>query len=229
MLSILPFEQEFYAQYDFEINYVGNPIVDAIYHYPYNQEFIKAHSYSDKPIVALLPGSRKQEILQCLPVMLEASKALADFRFIIAGLDYTKEWIAQTNYLNLEVVYDKTYDLLKCSKVAVVTSGTATLETALLNVPQVCCYKTSALTYFAAKKLIRVPYISLVNLINGKESIRELIQDNFTPSILRAEIIALADNEKYRSQILANYEILKTKIGGPGASDRAAAAILNFI
>lgn len=229
MLSILPFEKEFYKKYGYNITYVGNPVMDAINNYSYDNTFIEKYASSEKPIVALLPGSRKQEILQCLPVMLEAASLLPDYRFVIAGLDFTKDWIAQANHAKVEVVYNKTYDVLKCSKAALVTSGTATLETALLQVPQVCCYKTSALTYFAARNLIQVPYISLVNLINNEPTIKELIQQDFNVENLKAELNKLMNDETYRKQLSAGYAKLLEKLGPVGASERAAKAILKFL
>ncbi len=229
MLSILPFEKEFYNKYNYEITYVGNPVMDALSEYAHDNTLINEYASSDRPIVALLPGSRKQEILQCLPIMLQAASQLPNYRFIIAGLDFTKDWIEQVNQQKIEVVYNKTYDILKCSNAAMVTSGTATLETALLNIPQVCCYKTSAITYFAAKRLIQVPYISLVNLITDNATIKEFIQQDFNIANLTAEINRLVLDAVYRAQIFAGYEQLLKRLGPSGASERAADAILKFL
>ncbi len=229
MLSILPFETAFYKKYHYDAHYIGNPVVDAITSHSLDRAVVEKLIKADKPVIALLPGSRHQEIAQCLPEMIRVSKAFPDYHFVIAGLESTLQQIQTINTEHLEVLCTKTYELLSVSRAAFVTSGTATLETALFKVPQVCCYKTSALTYIAAKQLIRIPYISLVNLIADKLIIKELIQHKFTEKNLMQELALLVNNGTYREEMLNNYDELIQILGGPGASQRAAIALLGFL
>ncbi len=229
MLCILPFEKEFYQKYDYEVQYVGNPVPDAIRDYTFDENIREALKKDTRPLIAMLPGSRKQEISQCLPVMLQVSKHFPQYRFVIAALDNTVAQIKELNSAQIEVVCNKTYELLSLSRAAMVTSGTATLETALFRVPQVCCYKTSALTYFVAKQVIRVPYISLVNLIANKHVIKEMIQDAFHVTALCEELKLLTEEGTYRSNMLAEYDQMTRVLGGAGASERAATALLEFV
>jgi lipid-A-disaccharide synthase len=193
------------------------------------------NSLDSLPIIAVLPGSRKQEVSVKLPIML---KALADFpayQFIIAGapsLDATfyMEIIGNIEAnQNVRILYNQTYDLLSASEAAIVTSGTATLETALLEIPEVVCYKGSAISYHIAKRLIKIDYISLVNLIMGKEVVKELIQQDCNPDAIRKELQQIIIGGKKRASILENYKELKKIVGGGGASEKVAQSLLKTI
>lgn len=233
MFTILPFETEFYKKYQFNVDYVGNPVNDAIFaHEDYSQtfkEFIAEHNLDDRPKVGLLAGSRRQEIRLMLPVMIEVSHFFPNYQFIIAGapgieLEFYKKYIGAHN---IPILFNNTYEILKQSKAALVTSGTATLETALLNVPQIVCYHTNIgnLLYAIGRKIIKVRWLSLVNLILGYEAVKELTQSTFKKEYLVKELEALLHNKTYRNKVLADYQQLKEKIGKPGASQRAAQEI----
>ncbi len=230
MYVILPFEKEFYEQkHHFPVHFVGHPLIDAIGNRSeidgtaFRQENNISH---DKPIIALLPGSRKQEVQKMLSIMLSVIADFPDHEFIIAGapsLDrdfYTKFLTTR----NVGFVTNKTYDLLSVAHAALVTSGTATLETALFNVPQVVCYKANWLSYQIAKRIITLDYISLVNLIMKKEVVKELIQNDLTPMKLKTELNKILKGPARNSQLLA-YDELEKKLGGAGASDKTAALI----
>jgi lipid-A-disaccharide synthase len=178
----------------------------------------------------LLPGSRKQEIERCLPPMLETAKLLPTHQFVIAGMKHTQPWLGRHSLPgNVKAVFDKTYDLLAHSDAALVTSGTATLEAALLNVPQVCAYRTSPLTYFIARQLVKVPFISLVNLVAGKRVIPELIQSDMQPSTLFAWLQDILPGGPKRDAMLADYTSVREALKGSGASQRAAQVVVDFV
>jgi lipid-A-disaccharide synthase len=229
MLVILPFEKEFYRKWNYAVEYVGHPLVEVIDGY---QAPAGAIPTFEKPIVALLPGSRKQEILKKLPVMLEVSKAFPGYQFVVAqapGQDqsFYKEVLAP--YPNVAAVSNQTYPLLQRAHAACVTSGTATLETALFGVPEVVCYKGSAISYHIARRLIKVKYISLVNLIMDKPVVRELIQDDLTPANLHRELEAILNPDR-RRQLALDYQALKTLLSQGGhASANAARSILAYL
>ncbi len=192
-----------------------------------------SRKFSDRPIVALLPGSRKQEILKKLPVMLEISKSFPAYQFIVAkapGLEESFYDKLLQPYANVSYVNNKTYELLMQSKAALVTSGTATLETALFGVPEVVCYKGSWLSYQIGRRLVSVKYISLVNLIMDKPVVKELIQHNLTPENLQKELEELLHNNERKEQIMKDYHSLKELLGkGGNASTKAAVSITNFL
>lgn len=226
MFCILPFEVDFYRKWGIKkADYVGNPIMDAIDRYSFKD------STGGQPVIALLPGSRKQEVEKVLPLMLEAAGHFKEYRAVIAGApsfseDMYKQYVKGRN---VEVVFNGTYDLLKNARAALVTSGTATLETALLNVPQVVLYKANPFTVALARKLIRVNYISLVNLIAGKEVVKELIQQDCTPERIRTELSRLLYNTDYRKTMLDHYRDLQEQVGPAGASERAAVKMMNYL
>ena len=229
MYVILPFEEEFYKKYKYKVNFVGHPLLDAIADRAQIDEvtFRKEHSLSDKPIIALLPGSRKQEITKMLSIMLEMADKFSDYQFVIAGapsqdFEFYKPFIV-TN--NVKFISNKTYDLLSISYAALVTSGTATLETALFKVPQVVCYKGSTISYQIAKRIITLKFISLVNLIMDREVVSELIQDNFNVKRLEKELVKILD-AKHRQKMFEDYYDLEQKLGGVGASENAAKLIV---
>ena len=186
-----------------------------------------------KPIIALLPGSRKQEILKKLPIMLEVSRMFPTYQFIVAKAPGQEDSFYESvlaMYPNVSAVRDSTYNLLLQSRAALVTSGTATLETALFGVPEVVCYKGSNISYQIAKRLIKVKYISLVNLIMDKLVVKELIQNELTPGNLRKELDSLLNNETTQQQLKADYTSLRQLIGQGGhASARAAAIITEYL
>ncbi|MBA2500977.1 MAG: lipid-A-disaccharide synthase [Chitinophagaceae bacterium] len=230
MLVILPFEKEFYAKWEYPVEYIGHPLVNVVESFLDQQ--VKTNN-PDKPIVALLPGSRKQEILKKLPVMLRVAADFPGYQFIVAmapGIEESFYSTILTSYANVSSISGKTYHLLSKSKAALVTSGTATLETALFNVPQIVCYKGSTVSYEIAKRVIRVKYISLVNLIMDKEVVKELIQHHFTARNLEIELKKILFDEKVISTIKRDYALLKVKLAvQENASAKAAASIISFV
>jgi lipid-A-disaccharide synthase len=224
MLVILPFEKDFYRKWNYDVEFVGHPLLDAVKDFKTESMNLT----SEKKVVALLPGSRKQEIATMLPAMLQVVNDFPDCQFVIAGLSSVDKHVYDeiAGGKKARVVIDQTYSLLSHAHAALVTSGTATMETALFNVPQVVCYKGSALSYFIARRLVDVKYISLVNLVLDRPLVRELIQQNLTKENLSAELHQVLHDESRRNQIAAGYAQLREKLGGEGASQRAAAIIL---
>ena len=208
MLVILPFEKEFYKKWNYEVEYVGHPLVEVIDDFLNNEQGTRNIEQGSKKTIALLPGSRQQEILKKLPIMLEVAKHFPAYQFVVAkapGLDESFYTALLKPYSNVASVVNKTYDLLMQSKAALVTSGTATLETALFAVPEVICYKGSAFSYQIAKRLIKIKFIGLVNLIMDKEVVKELIQDELTVENLKRELNLLLTGEaKQMSLFITN-------------------------
>lgn len=224
MFVILPFEKDFYKKFDWEVDYVGNPVLDAVKAHVSASDFRQRHGIpSSSDLVALLPGSRKQELDNVLPLMAETVRAYPDVHFAVAAIDtFDKSVYASLQGLpNLSFIFEETYDLLCNSKAAMVTSGTATLETALFRVPQVVVYKTSVVSYRIAKWLIKVPFISLVNLVAGREVVRELIQDDYNLENVKTEIRELLSGPK-RERILRDYDEIYTLLDIGSASGNAA-------
>lgn len=229
MLVILPFEKEFYKKHNYPVTYVGHPLLEVVGQALNNTA---TGSYGDKPVIALLPGSRTQEINTALPIMLEMINRFPQYRFVIAQAPGQPEATYRPHIRDKDVllVKEQTYDLLRQAKAALVTSGTATLETALFGVPQVVCYKGNAVSYWLAKKLIRVKYISLVNLILDKPALKELIQQDFNPATLAEELDAILHHADYIDKLQTDYTLLWEKLqADKPASLNAATAILNFI
>jgi len=230
MYVILPFEKEFYEEkHHFPVHFVGHPLIDAIANRTQVKEkdFREKFQLSNKPIIALLPGSRKQEIKKLLAVMLKMADKFMDYQFVIAGapsqdFEFYKPFIKKEN---VQFISNKTYDLLSVSYAAVVTSGTATLETALFKVPEIVCYKTSWISYQIGKRLVDLKFISLVNLIMNKEVVKELIQDDFNEKNLEKELHKIL-NLKNRQAIFLDYFELEKKLGGKGASKKVAELII---
>lgn len=236
MLVILPFEKEFYAKWNYEVEYVGHPLVEVIDAFKQNTTADKNSTtdlFSSDKIIALLPGSRKQEILKKLPVMLEVSKYFPEYTFVVAkapGQDDVFYNDMLRNYANVKSVSGKTYNLLIHAKAALVTSGTATLETALFGVPEVVCYKGSAVEYEIAKRIIKIKYISLVNLIMNKLVVKELIQHELTVENVKNELSQLLTSADRKQQLLQDYAALRNLLSQGGhASFNAAKAISNFL
>lgn len=230
MSVILPFEKSFYEdKHKFPVNFVGHPLIDAIADRVQIDEdvFKKEHGITNKPIIALLPGSRKQEINKMLSIMLKMADKFQDYQFVIAGapsqdFEFYKQFM---NKENVKFISNRTYDLLTISYAAIVTSGTATLETALFKVPEIVCYKTSWLSYQIGKRLVNLKYISLVNLIMDKEVVKELIQDDFNEQNLETELHKILEG-KQRELMFENYFELEQKLGGKGASKKVAELII---
>ena len=230
MYVILPFEKKFYEEkHNYPVHFVGHPLIDAIAER--NQideyEFRASHELSEKPIIALLPGSRKQEIRKMLSTMLSVANDFSDYQFVIAGAP-SQDYIFYEEFItnpNVHFVSNRTYDLLSVSTAALVTSGTATLETALFKVPEVVCYKGSWLSYQIGKRLVKhIKYISLVNLIMDKEVVTELIQDDFNTKNLKKELTRILDTFE-RTKFFMHYYELEKALGGKGASDKVAKLI----
>lgn len=228
MLCILPFEPEFYHRFGMETQFVGHPLLDEVAGFSAQQ--IPSLEGLQKPVVALLPGSRKQEIKRMLPLMAQVAKRFPAFHFVVAGAPgqepaYYNQFLTESN---LEVVHGQTYNLLATSTAALVASGTATLETALFNVPQVVCYRGGTISYWIARQVVKVKYISLVNLIMDAPVVKELIQGDFNVKMVSAELEGLIAGER-RNQLLRDYSQLRQILGGAGASERAAGLIQQFL
>lgn len=231
MFVIFPFEIDFYKKYNYKVDYVGNPLMDAIAAFRPDPDFRRKHKLDHRPIIALLPGSRKQEITGMLDTMLTTQKHFPDHQYVIAGVKNLPATLYD-QYLTsgrAVIVYESTYDLLSVAAAALVTSGTATLETALLKVPEVVCYRTSVISYAVAKRLIRVPFISLVNLILGKEAVKELIQDELNEDNLVAELKRILPGASKNAQQMRDYEELAQLVGGTGASEKTGALIVEYL
>ncbi|OCB75201.1 lipid-A-disaccharide synthase [Flavobacterium crassostreae] len=229
MYVVLPFVKPFYKKHHYDVTYVGHPLLDAIA----NQKsvdpilFRQENQLSNKPIIALLPGSRKQEITKMLAEMLQMAPHFPEYQFVIAGAP-SQEYAFYKPFIthkNIGFISNKTYDLLKIATAALVTSGTATLETALFKVPEVVCYKGNWISYQIAKRIITLKYISLVNLIMDKEVVKELIQEDFNSKNIQKELAKLLEPH-YRQKLLAEYELLEQKLGGKGASEKTATRII---
>ncbi|HEY1018078.1 MAG TPA: lipid-A-disaccharide synthase [Sediminibacterium sp.] len=252
MLCILPFEKAYYHdKWNWDVDYVGHPLVEVVEEKQFGvkSEKLKVKSQENEgntgvtpyspftihhsSIIALLPGSRKQEIQKKLPIMLEVAKSFPEYQFVVAqapGLDNTFYAPFMAAYQNVSAVRNQTYDLLLRSKAALVTSGTATLETALFGVPEVVCYKGSAISYQIAKRLIKIKYISLVNLIMDKEVVKELIQDALTTENLVTELSLLLNDTEKQKTLQADYRALKELLSAGGhASAQAAQIICDFV
>ena len=233
MFVILPFEKAFYSEYDFEVDYVGNPVVDAVKQHKPDPSFLEDPGIlNPDKYVALLPGSRKQELKSILPRLVNLASDFADTQFILGGIKSIPQHLYSEieKIPNITIVYDRTYDVLAFSYAAVVTSGTATLETALWDIPQVVIYRSnSALSVIIAKMVIKVKFISLVNLIAGREVVRELIQENLTREHLNDEMHKLLNDTTYRDRIYTNYTEIRNILGNEPVSDKAANLMIKYL
>ena len=239
LFSILPFEVDFFEhKHQYPIHYVGNPTVDEVtaFQAAYTESresFLRRHGLSDKPIIALLAGSRKQEIKDNLPKMIQAASSFTGYQLVLAGApgispDYYKQYVGQSG---LTILFDQTYPLLSHATAALVTSGTATLETALFRVPQAVCYHTPVgkVVAFLKRHILQVKYISLVNLIADREVVRELVADLMTVDCMRQELEALLHDEAYRRCMLSGYEEVTARLGKAGAPHRAACQMQSLL
>jgi lipid-A-disaccharide synthase len=229
MYCILPFEVDFYKTWGMKVDYVGNPLLDAKAAFTPNLNFKTQYNLSNKPIIALLPGSRKQELNYILPDMLSVISSFPNYQFVIAGApSFNKEYYNKyIKDIAIPIVFNATYDLLHVAEAALVTSGTATLETALFKVPQVVLYKGSKISIAIARMLVKIRFISLVNLIMDSQTVTELIQEDCNKERITEELNHIVSEPK-RSKMLANYEILAEKMGKAGASEKTAKLIYGY-
>ncbi len=226
MFVILPFEKKFFKEKcNWDVDYVGNPVLDAIKSFQVDPNFLAKNSIDrTKKMVALLPGSRKMELKHIVPLMAEVANRNPAYQFIVAAVGNLNEalYLGLKNLPNVKFVHDASYDLLSVADAAIVTSGTATLETAIFKVPQVVVYKTGSIEYSIVKQLVKVKFISLVNLIANKEVIKELIQDDAQPANVQSELQLILKEEKYRTVMLAEYNsIFKTLDTGSASANTA--------
>jgi len=229
MLVILPFEVDYYKEkWHYDVTYVGHPLTEVIEHEQHN---VPVQQLSEKPVIALLPGSRKQEIQVKLPIMLEMVEQFPDYQFVVAQAPSQPDSLYRSLIGDKDVLIanNQTYNLLKQARAALVTSGTATLETALFGVPEVVCYKGNAISFWLATKLVDVKYISLVNLIMDKEVIKELIQDEFNTKHLHIELHKILENETYIENLRQDYAQLWNKLGKYNTSELAAEEIVTLL
>ena len=234
MFVILPFEQEFYARYSYRVDYVGHPLLDVLNEeikLTNRQEFLRSNELPDRRIIALLPGSRTMEIKKMLRIMMSIAPSFPGYQVVVAGApsisrDFYTEILHGTG---VGLVMNQTYDLLSQSSAALVTSGTATLETALMGVPQVVCYKGNFLSYLIARQIVHVKYISLVNLILGEMLVPELIQSDLNRENLINKLTTILENAAARQTMVDGYQLLKEQLGGHGASKRAARLIVQYL
>lgn len=228
MFVIFPFEVDYFKQHNYPVIFAGNPTIDAIEEVMHQDDdfssFIRRNNLDNKPIVALMPGSRKQEVDRHMEIMLRVHKHFPDYQFVIAAAPSLPPayYDKFTRYEKVHMIYGNSYEVLKYAKAALVTSGTATLETALFRVPQVVCYKTSPISYLIAKAFVKIKWISLVNLIMNREVVKELIQGEMSEPKLVEELNELLHNTDSRNQMLLEYDALKEHLGGSGASERVA-------
>ncbi|MBL7918594.1 MAG: lipid-A-disaccharide synthase [Bacteroidia bacterium] len=232
LFVILPFEEAFYAKHHHKVYFVGHPLLDSIEEkkktLPSIEEFLKQNNLDNKPIIAVLPGSRKQEIERMMQIMLKVKNHFLNYQFVIGASDnLSVDYYKSLQQQNVSVVFNQTYALMNVAFAGIIKSGTSTLESALFKLPQVVCYKAGAVSFAIAKQLVNIKYISLVNLILDKPAVKELVQNDFTPENISEELKKLVNDNDYRNEILHNYNELFTKLGGTGASARVANLIFN--
>ena len=232
LFVILPFEEAFYKKHGMTVYFTGHPLIDAIEQkkplLKSKELFIQQNNLSQKPIIAVLPGSRLQEVQRMMSIMLKVIDEFKEYQFVIAGSNtISKENYKSIEGYNVKVVFDQTYELMSYASAGIIKSGTSTLESALFNLPQVVCYKSGALSFAIGKRLVNVKYISLVNLILDKPVVKELIQNDLSPQNISAELKALLFDAQYRSNILNEYRNVVKLLGGGGASARIATYIVN--
>ena len=237
MFTIFPFESDFYSKYNYQVRFVGNPTIDELSHRPNQQEtfaeFILKNYLPDKPLIALLAGSRRHEIKRILPVLAIVSKRFPKYQFVIAGAPSQSQHLYDEvlGKKSIPVVFGQTYELLQQSTAALVASGTATLETAFINVPQIVCYRVEAgrLGTWVKDQLVKIPYISLVNLIAGREIVKELFQQYCTPETVSDELNKILNDNIYRDAMLAGYAEVLAELGGSGCAERAANEMIELL
>lgn len=231
MFTILPFETEFYRAYGIEVDYVGNPVVDAVNNYSFDDNYCQQFELDPNKTIAVLPGSRSQEVKSFIKYIIDIANRLKDHDFAVSQVDNLPSELYDPlkGTSNIKLIKENTYDLLKNSRAAIVTSGTATLETAIIGIPQVVCYKTSAITYAIAKRVVKVKFISLVNLIANREVVRELIQDELSTKNLMFELLKIIGETKERTNMLSDYEQLRYALGTESVSDKTAKKMYSYM
>ena len=233
MLVILPFEKDFYDKYQYAVDFVGHPLLDSINesNFLIGESFLKKNTLTEKPIIALLPGSRKQEVSKMLKIMLSVEDRYLDFQFVIAGVETLGMEFYEDALIdsNAKVIFNQTNNIVANASAALVTSGTATLETAIIGTPEVVCYKGDWFSYQIAKRIVDIEYISLVNLIMDKLVVTELIQSQFNKANLILELDKLLFDSTSRQNMKDNFKLLRQKLGNKGASDNAANIIDDFL
>lgn len=234
MFVILPFEEEFYKKHNYKVDFVGHPLLDAIEDRKKTmlskEEFISKNKLSNKPIVAVLPGSRKQEVDYMFDIMLSMMDNFKDYQFVIAGTDnLPNEVYNNARQKGIPVVFNQTYELMRYAVAGVIKSGTSSLESALFELPEVICYKGGSLSFFIAKQLVNVKYIGMPNLIMDKPIVKELIQNELTAKNISEELKLLLDDKDYRNRMINDYKEMKEKLGGVGASRRMAVQVYNAL
>ena len=230
LFCILPFEVDFFKQFDMQVDYVGNPLLDAVSAFTPDDHFLHKHQLSGKKTIALLPGSRKQEISRLLPEMVKVARLFPQYLFVVAGAPsfnaaYYNQYLSGSS---MPVIFNSTYDLLHHAEAAIVASGTATLETALFNVPQVVVYKANQIMVTAARMFLKIKYISLVNLIMDNGVVQELIQEDCNPDKISTELEQLTSKAHYRQAMLNHYQELHRRMGKAGASAKTAGLIMKY-
>jgi lipid-A-disaccharide synthase len=227
MICILPFEKDFYKKHNYEAEYVGHPLLDEIKKFKPSEEFLKTHGLENQKYIALLPGSRKQEIEKILPLIANIEKQFPDYQFVIAASKNFSEEYYRSFFKSekIKIIYSETYNIFSFAKAGVIKSGTSTLEAGLFKLPFVVCYKTTFFTYHIFKHFAKVNYISLVNLIASKAVVRELIQHDLNESELKSELEKLTTDKDYRSRMIQEFEQIHELLGKEGASAGAAKII----
>lgn len=234
LFVILPFEKAFYAKHQIDVEFVGHPLLDALeqtlVHLPDEETFRTTHGLSKAPIIAVLPGSRQQEVDRMLEIMINVKPLFPDYQFVIAcAPNFSVEHYQHLKPKGINTVSNATYALMKYAKAGIIKSGTSTLEAALLKLPQVVCYKSGSVSFAIAKRLVNIQYISLINLIMAKAVVKELVQQELNAPAIANELQKLLNDVAYRQTILNDYELAYSKLGGPGASARLAEGIINLL
>jgi lipid-A-disaccharide synthase len=231
LFCIFPFEVDFYKAWGMDVDYVGNPLLDAIATNEIDPLFKIKHKIGYKPIIALLPGSRKQELKRILPDMIQVSDYFPAYQFVIAGAPtyHLEDYQPFIGGRKISVIFNETYNLLLYAQAAIVTSGTATLETALLKIPQVVVYKGHSISVGIARKLVSIQFISLVNLVMNNEVVKELIQEDCNPTSIQTELKRILHDPSYRKRMLTNYDQLAERMGKAGASAKAAKLMHGYL
>ena len=233
MFVIFPFEKPFYARHQYEVDYEGNPLIDAIEERKLKlvnrEEFIARNRLKDLPVIAMLPGSRKQEITRLLPIMTAVAKHFQGYQFVVAATSaFSENFYRKYMVSDVPLVFNQTYELLNSAHAGIIASGTATLETALFNVPQVVCYRINTATFTIGRPFIPVKYFSLVNIIMDEEIVKELLQYNLEHDITN-ELTKILNDSVYREKMLDNYTKLRETCGGSGASKRVGELIVKYL
>jgi lipid-A-disaccharide synthase len=232
MFVILPFEEAFYAKHHHKVHFIGHPLIDAIEQqrplFKTREQFIAQNNLSGKPIIAVLPGSRAQEIERMLQIMMDVTPGFKEYEFVIAGsANLPASHYEPLAKLGIKAVFNQTYELMSYAEAGIIKSGTSTLESALLKLPQVVCYKAGALSFAIGKQLVKISYISLVNLIMDKPVVKELVQNDLTSENISKELKKLLHDKEYRSNMLSQYDELVKHLGGGGASRKLAQQLVN--